>query len=178
MSDFTKYQVSIQISQQGNRHPELVTLSEITGIDETRLNEQFAEQPSLYAFFAIQLAEADRLVKVAQQALDQEYAAADSHYRKQYQVLEQKYTEAVIDGDVKQDEDYNKAVDVLQKAQHNKAKIKAIVDALKMRAEMLVSLGAHLRHEGDMTGMSIRQVDATVDKAKRILDKKRKKEQV
>lgn len=172
----TDLDFDLDISYKGMGKDKKVQLSEVLEIYEDDLTRHFAEQASIFGYFAIQLAEADRLLSKVKTEADQAYAEADAYYRKQYNELEQKYTETVIRGDVLLDEDYNKVLDRQRLLERNVAILKAIVNALKMKAEMLISMGAHMRQEYDMTGMSIRQqrMDNAVDEVKATLKGKSK----
>jgi hypothetical protein len=167
---------NIEVSYKGMGQKKVVQLTDILEIYEDSLTEHFAEQASLFGYFAIQLAEAERLRAKVKTDAEQSYAEADAHYRKQYNELEQKYTEAVIRGDVILDDDYNKVLDRQRLLERNVSILKSIVNALKMKADMLISMGAHLRQEYDMTGMNIRQekMDSAVDEVKSKLSAKRK----
>jgi hypothetical protein len=162
----------VKVSYKGmDRKNKAIQLSDILDIQEERLTEHFAEQASIFGYFAIQLAEADRLLGKIKTEAEQEYAKADAHYRKTYNELEEKFTEAVIRGDVMLDEDYNKVLDRQRLLQRNVSTLKAIVNALKMKADMLISMGAHLRQEYGMTGMTIREqdMDKAVDDVKKTI---------
>ena len=170
----------IKVSYKGMGQKKVIQLSDILDIQEERLTEHFAEQASIFGYFAIQLTEADRLLSKVKTEAEQEYAKADAHYRKMYNELDQKFTEAVIKADVMLDDDYNNVLDRQRLLQRNVATLKAIVNALKMKAEMLISMGAHLRQEYDMTGMTIREqrMDKAVDDVKKTIKRKKGDKQV
>lgn len=152
-----------------------IDISELFDIDEEDLTHEFAQQASLYAYFATLQAEAELELSHAALAKDQEYAACDEHHRKALDRREQKYTEAVIKSLVVRDQEYNDVYDRHAACQNDVEVIKAIVKALQMRAEMLISLGAHMRQEYSMTGMNIREkaYEKAVDAAKSSIRSKR-----
>ena len=78
------------------------------------------------------------------------------------------------------DADYQKASDEQRDSAHNVAVLKAVVNALKMRADMLISMGAHLRQEYDMTGMTIREqsMDKQLENVKKAMNRKKGDKQV
>jgi hypothetical protein len=170
-----KYDLEVEV---GRFKP--INLSEVLEVHEDRLTEHFAEQASIFGFFSVQLADAERLLNNAKVASEREYAECDAYYRDEYRKLDQKYTEAVIRGDVLLDEDYQKAMDIQHQAKYDVDIVKAMVNALRMKADMLISMGAHLRQEYDMTGMTIREqsMDKEVDKVKKAIKLKRNNEQV
>jgi hypothetical protein len=152
-----------------------VDISELFDIDENNLTAEFAHQASLYAFFATIQADAERELAHTALEKEQEYASADEYHRRSLEKKEQKYTEAVIRSLVMRDEDYEKAYNAYALAQQEVDILKAIVRALQMRAEMLISLGAQLRQEYSMTGMNVRDnaYKAAIDDAKKALKSKR-----
>jgi len=165
-------QYNIEVKYKGAKDS-TINLSKILEIHEAELTEHFAEQASIFGYFAIQLAEADRLLGIAKMNAEQEAASADAYCREGYRVNDEKYTEAVIRGDVLLDEHYQKALDEQRQAKYNMDVLKSVVNALKMKADMLISMGAHLRQEYDMTGMVIREqsMGKELDKVKKVLKK-------
>src|SRR4030066_297364 len=131
-------------------------IAELLEIDETNLSKEFASQAALFGFFATAQAEAEMEVGKLSVSKDQEYATSDEFWRADFDKREKKYTEAVIRSSVIRDEEYVLADQDFHTAEHNANMLKMIVKALGQRAEMLISLGAHLRAEAEMTGMSIK----------------------
>ncbi len=166
-------QFNLQVKYKGVGKSYTINLADILEIHEVELTKHFAEQASIFGHFSIQLAEADRLFGIAKMMAEQQYAEADSYYRDEHNEAEEKYTEPSIRAEIALDGDYQKALDKQRNAMHNVAVLKAVVNALKMKAEMLISMGAHLRQEYDMTGMTIREqsMDKEVDKVKQLLKK-------
>ena len=147
-------------------------IDDIFAVDEDNISKEFMQQASLYGFFATIMATAEDIANRASFDVDQEYALCDSDARNSLDRNGMKYTEAVIKGMVYQYESYQKTVAINNKCQYDFKLLKALVKALEQRAEMLVSLGSHLRHESNMTGMNIkeRQMDTTVKNVKAVLD--------
>lgn len=137
------------------------TVEDIFSVDENDLTKEFMQQPSIYGYFATAMAVAEDNANRAEYRKDQEYAAADDASRKAMDLNGLKYTETVIRGMVLTDEQYAAAVADELQAKYEYKILKAIVNALEQRANMLVSLGSHLRHEENMTGMNIR--DRAID---------------
>ena len=177
MSD--RYNIEVKYKGVGKKI-HTINLADILEIYEIELTTHFAEQASIFGHFSIQLAEADRLLGIAKMITEQVYAKADAGYRKAYNEAEIKYTEAVIRGEVLLDEDYQNVVKSQHNAKHNVDVLKAIVNALKMKADMLISMGAHLRQEYDMTGMTIREqsMNKAVDNVKEVIKRKKSDKQV
>lgn len=59
-------------------------------------------------------------------------------------------TEAAIEAAIQTDQDYLNAVERERAAAVAKARIQAVVEAIKAKEQMLVSLGASMRHEVEM----------------------------
>lgn len=134
-----------------------MALGDVFAIDQTDLSSEMARQASLYAYFTTQKSYAERALARAALQKDGEYAVADDHYRKSLVNAGEKFTEAKIRSYVLQDEDYHESAREEIRAKSRYTLLRAICQALEMRSNMLVSLGAHIRHELDMTSMNIRE---------------------
>jgi len=116
-----------------------------------------ARQAGLYAYFAVQMAHAEYTHARAGISKDEAYADADEYWREELTVDKtRKVTEAMVKAAVIQDESYQALAAVEINAKRDYRLLRVICNALEMRATMLQSVGAHLRHELDMTGMNIR----------------------
>lgn len=142
------------------RGPKKFDIGKLFMVDQNNLSNEFASQASMYAFFAVMTAEADRHLAMQSLLYDQEAADADESYRKQLDEAGTKYTEAVIKSLIVRDEDCIKVKTAKDDAEYQLNILKAIVKAFEQRAMMLQSLGSHLRHEYDMQGMNIRTEEA------------------
>jgi hypothetical protein len=161
---------------RGEKHT--YNIADLLEIDENNLSKEFASQAALFGFFATAQAEAEMEMEMASSAKDREYATADEYYRSELERKEKKYTEAVIRSSIIRDVDYVTAEQGFHIAEHNANMLKMIVKALGQRAEMLISLGAHLRAEADMTGMSIKTQANVAQEAREAIISKRKSGQV
>ena len=155
-------------------------IGKLFNIDQDNLSKEFATQASMYGFFAILAAEADRIYAMKTLLCEQEYAAADESYRAQMDLDGKKYTEAVVRSCVVRDEEYSKMLTEKENANYELDIIKAIVRAFEQRSMMLQSLGSHLRHEYEMQGMNIRERDSetfaekSVDNVKQAISQRRR----
>lgn len=151
------------------------TVDDIFGIDETDISKEYIMQASIYGFFAAIMSAAEDIANREEFNKDQEYAACDADARERMERNGLKYTENVIRGMIFQYESYQKAVSRAFKTQYDYKIIKALVRGLEQRAEMLISLGSHLRHESDMTGMTIkdREIDNMSKQVKQSLRNRR-----
>jgi len=155
-------------------------LNKIFDIDENDLTKEFTSQASVYAYFATAAAEADYEASIGTADQEASYADADKYYRDTLSHKGEKYTEGVIRSMVLLDADYDNAVQDELLAKYNARVLKAIVNAMEMRAQMLMSVGSHIRHELDMTGMNIRerQYNKTVDDVKDTIRSRKSREEV
>ncbi|MFA5037631.1 MAG: hypothetical protein WC479_10710 [Candidatus Izemoplasmatales bacterium] len=132
-------------------------IGNLFNIDQESISNEFATQASMYAFFAILAADADRIAAMKSLLYDQEAASADEQYRAQLTLDGTKFTEAVIRSMIVRDESCCKALSEKEDADYDLNILKAIVRAFEQRAMMLQSLGSQLRHEYDMQGMTTRE---------------------
>ncbi len=106
------------------------------------------------------VAEAEAQASHSKHLREVAYASAYEYWRETLS-KEGKPTEAMVNAAVTQDEEYlNAKHDEISTEQHYRT-LRAISDALRMRADMLISLGAHLRAEQGMTNAHINE---TVEK--------------
>ena len=143
-------------------------LLDILEIHEDDLTGDFMDQASLYGYFSVLAAAADDAAARSESNKDQEYAQADLAVREEAERNGQKTTENQIKSLVLVDEAYSKMVDAAFVTKYDLKLIKAIVAALEARANMLISLGAMVRHEQDMTGMNTKEraLDSALDEVK------------
>ena len=144
---------SITIELNGKKQK----LSDFTAVDENMLSQEFSQQASKMAYIGHMMVEAEMAYndrKTEREILEAEIDA-DSRA-----VLEEdgvKYTEAKIRGMVVVDEERIKAVNDEADAYEAYKKLKVLADAMRIKGDMLISLGALVRAEADLTGMTIKQ---------------------
>lgn len=141
-------------------------LGKIFTIDEENLAKEFANQAALYAYFATLSAKADHVASMKKLSKEQERAEADQDYRTQLSGRDKKVTEGTIKSMVDTDEKVSQLSKEELDAELDADILKAITRALEERGRMLMSLGSHLRHELDMTGMNVREREFENSKSK------------
>ena len=124
-----------------NGKKKTIDIGKLFNIDEDNLTKEFANQASLYAYFSTLQADIERNLAIISIKRDQEYASADEYHRHYLDKREKKYTEAVIKSLVIRTEEYMIVDQEFVDATYDLNVIKAIVRALQMRAEMLISIG-------------------------------------
>ena len=168
----------VVVEKAGERVEKLVRLGDIFSVDETNLSNEMARQAGLYAYFAVQMANAERSHAVSIMEKEEEYATLDPEARDALaRGPAAKVTEAMVKAFILREESYIEVQDNEVDAKRNYRLLRAICNALEMRATMLQSLGAHLRHELDMTGMNTkgRQYQASISDVKESIVQKRAK---
>jgi len=140
-------------------------LLDILEIHEDDLTSDFMDQASLYGYFSVLAASADDAAARAESNKDQEYAQADLDVREDAERNGTKTTETQIKSKVLTDEGYSKMVDIAFVTKYDLKLIKAVVAALEARANMLISLGAMVRHEESMVGLHINENERKLDSA-------------
>lgn len=141
---------------------EQINVRDLLTIDETNLSNEYARQASLYGWVVVLVAEAELEASLAKQSRELSYAEAYEYWRKELEKIHGKVTEAMVSAAVTADGDYIAAKTFESKKESEHRLLRGIADALKMRADMLISLGAHLRAEQDMTNM---RVNTNIDDA-------------
>lgn len=135
------------------------SLSEVFGIDQTRVSDEFAHQAGTFAYFGQLLAKAEHRVAMLDMQKDQMYGEMDGSIRELYAVNGNKITEPQIKAMILSEQKYVKVQEEYAKADYEASLLKIIVKALEQKATMLIGLGATLRQEYEMTGMRINEKD-------------------
>ncbi len=143
-----------------------IDLNKYVPIDPDRLIDEFAKQPAAYAYLATLSAQVEAEYLDAKRTAERVYAETDSNVRGLLTSQGTKFTESGVKALIEQSESYRAAVDNETQARAQMLVLKAIITAMEQRAQMLISLGAHLRMEADMTGMSIKSVREKLDELK------------
>lgn len=166
---------SVRITDQLERE-HTFDINELCLIDDTDVSGEFMRQPALYAYFATLQANAEKRLLDAKANTKKEYALADLAAREELSLNSQKYTESVISAMIQADERYVNAVSEENLAEYDAKLLKAICYALEQRANMLISLGSQIRHEANMTGMSVKdvQLDNAIQNAKNVMKSRQK----
>lgn len=173
MSDTNRFVVVIRKDKY------TVDLDELFPIDKENVTSAMMTQASKYAWLTTLAIFSEGEMITCKRESEAVYAEADIAIRDVYKESGEKFTEAKIRSEVLLDEDYVDAIEAEDAARFQYNMLKSMVRAMEQRATMLVSLGAYLRHEGSMTGMTIREresdLDETVAEAKESLRTRRRR---
>lgn len=152
-----------------------IDLENVFHVEEADLSKEFMQQASMYAYFATAQADAEYQANMAELDKEQEEAAADSEFRIQLEMTGKKYTEAVVKGLIVRDDVVFEKTKKLNDARYQQKLLKAICSALEMRAQMLQSLGSHLRHEYEQIGLTTKenQFRSELESVRKIADKRK-----
>jgi len=167
MSTKANQQESIDVVL-GNRKVDILSL---LSIDENDLANEFAQQAALYGWIGHLTAKAEYSASIAKHQTEIEYAAADDNARFQMDAAGEKTTEGKVKAAIDLDEQYIAAKQEENRLWKEYKVLRSLSDAMRMRADMLISMGAHLRAEQEMTGMKINtdKWDRTVDNLKKTI---------
>jgi len=130
-------------------------LDEIVPIDDD-IDVEFTQQPSRYAYVAMVAARSEAQASDAKNYVAEIYAQTDREVRSDLDGQGIKITEARVNSEVLLRRGYSEAKEYQQECYEQHLVMRVVTRALEMRADMLVSLGAHLRAEASQTGMYIR----------------------
>jgi hypothetical protein len=126
-------------------------LAKHSAINKGDLNSEFAEHSHVFAFYAT----AYELAKAHQEhckvLLDRAYAQADVNIRNAAKGAEMKMTEKMVENMVLLQQPYQDAQTAYMDACLNAGLLKASVSTMEAKKDMLISLGAMMRAEGDST---------------------------
>jgi hypothetical protein len=133
----------------------------------TDLSHEFSTQAANYAYIATLAAQCEALWGDAKEAKDEMYAKTDKAVRSDLDRSGMKVTEGLVSSEVRQRRGYREAVDNELFCREQHLVMRAMTRAMDMRAQMLISLGAHLRAEAEQTDMHIKEVKGALKKARR-----------
>jgi len=131
------------------------SLRSILKINEARLTHEFIEQAGTYAWFATLLAFA--IAEVESEKMNHEVLQANLYAEKRSTMIEEgaKITEDKVKAAVLQDERYSKSAELVNETRRKQNILKAIVNALEQRKDMLIQLGSTKRQEMFSDGMKV-----------------------
>lgn len=146
------------IITEGGKAQRSININNLLAIDMADISNDFAHQAAIYGWIANLVAAAEARHASSKHKRETEYADAYVHYREELS-LSGKPTEAMVNNAIMLDDTYQLAKQEELAAEQEYKTLKALSDALKMRADMLISLGAHVRAERDMTALHINDND-------------------
>ncbi len=114
---------------------------------------EFRDQASKYAYVAMLAAKAEAEWLESKTLLKRTYAKTDQDVRRDMASVGGRVTEAMVSAEVELRRGYVQDKDAEQFYRRQHLVMQSIEASMKMRADMLVSLGAQLRNEANQLGM-------------------------
>lgn len=145
---------TIEINQQ------VYPFVDLLQIDATNLSQEYSQQAAMYGYIGMLCAQAEADYNDAKTNKDAAYAEVELQVRtaarkQSADAPEIKVTEGLVKSMVIMDDVYMEAAMLENRALAAWKKLRALADAFKQRGEMMISLGATLRQEYDMTSMTL-----------------------
>jgi hypothetical protein len=122
-------------------------LTDCVQLEPMALQEEYVRIAPDLAYWNQKFATAQETFLRAKYALDELEAKLYIEHRERLVNSGAKFTEALIDSTVRSDPRIHDARDDLVRAESDKWKMNGVVDAVRTKRDMLVSLGAHVRAE-------------------------------
>lgn len=164
----------VQITVDGG-YSESYTFDELFDIDETNLTREMAQHSSRFGRIAVWLGKAEYVESIRKQEKETEYGIVDNAIREEFAESKAKITEGIVKAAVLTDEQYITVASEYDRASAVATMFKHILNGMKNKSDMLISIGAQLRAEMSMTGMIIKDdYDKSVDNLKEVLSHKKK----
>lgn len=141
--------------------------ADLLGIDASNLSQEYSQQAALYGYIGTLCAQAEADYNNAKTNKEVAYAEVEMKVRiaarkQSSDMPEIKTTEGLVKSMVVTDDVYMDAALLEIQALAIWKKLRSLTDALKQRGEMLISLGATLRQEFDMTSMTLYNTKETL----------------
>jgi len=119
-------------------------------IDKTKLNDELAGQPSMYAWYATLCEMSRNKVLYLKNALEIMEAELDQQIRRDWDSDEGKMTEAGVAAKIKLNKKHQALVDSYLDAQLSQGKLMVAKVSFEQRKDMLISISANMRGETDL----------------------------
>lgn len=152
MNDFSDYYDQELTLPDGKS----TTYAQLLVIDKDNLSAEFASHAAWLGYIGVLSAEAEADYEQAKLELETLYAEKDAQARLEFNSKNVKFTEKMIEAWVNMDGAYINAQQAKVEALKMYKILRALETAMKEKGSMLVSLGAMVRQEMDMTGMQIK----------------------
>lgn len=134
----------------------VTSFSDLLIIDRDNLAQEFAEHAAWLGYIGILTAEAEEAYETAKQSAETLYAEKDADARLTFNSKNLKFTETMVKNYVELDNDYISAQQYKIGCYKVYKLMRAIEASMREKGSMLVSLGATVRQEMDMTDLRTR----------------------
>lgn len=175
----------LEISVKTKKSETLADLGKDLAIDSANINESFCSQPALYAWWATVAAQAKALADKKKMEVDRqdEYikktlvGELDAEIRQELEMNGEKVTEGKVTNAIYVHPKYKEELTELYALKEELLELQGQVttleiakEAMNQKKDMLISLGAQLRQEGNNVELTLKQLG---DKASSIVGKKK-----
>jgi hypothetical protein len=124
-----------------------LSLKECVTIDAAQLHDEFMRIPADYAYYSQQYADAKRVYLLDKMERGSIWARIRLETRETLTMQGERVTEARLDTEAEINEEYCDAKRKEIMSEVEMVKLYGILEAIKTKREMLISLGAHIRQE-------------------------------
>lgn len=152
MNDFSDYYDQVLTLPDGKE----TTFARLLVIDKDNLSNEFASHAAWLGYIGVLTAEAEAGYETTKMELETLYAEKDAEARVEFNSKNMKFTEKMVEAWVNMDSTYIKTQAEKIEALKEYKILRALEAAMREKGSMLVSLGAMMRQEMDMTNMQIR----------------------
>lgn len=122
-----------------------------TSIDANSINDEFVRTPSDLAYFNSLYADAYRDWQLAKMHTEQVYGNLTVQLRERLKAINPKTTVSEVESTVTTHPEYTDIRNVELSLEVDKVRLTGICEAIRCKKEMLISLGAHIRFEGEFS---------------------------
>lgn len=126
-----------------------LSLDDDLGIDRAKINDELAEQPSKYAWYATLYEMARNKANICKSQIDTYQAELDRYYREEAAKAGTKITEAGIKAKIDSNDRMNELIDNFNDALKEQGLLFVAVNAFVQRKDMLISIASNMRQEWD-----------------------------
>lgn len=118
-------------------------------MDETTINDDLKNQPSLFAWYAVLEELAEKDFAEAKLAFDLMLAFLDKSFREEATKSNSKLTETQLLNQMRLDTQYLEATTRVNESRKNVGVLRAIKEAFAQRKDMLITLASNMRAQSD-----------------------------
>ncbi len=122
-------------------------LEDVVNIDPLNIDEHFRKVPAELAYYNQQYADASEAYLIAKAEVERQHAICYDSLSSELDEKGKKLTVTAIEAKVQLDNHYHAAKVMMIKHDTEKVRLRAKVDVVATKKEMLISLGAHIRVE-------------------------------
>lgn len=122
-------------------------LAECVQIFPEALNEEFVRMPADFAYWNERYADALRTHLLAKLMYDRTESSVRIECREKLLEQNAKVTESMVEAAVAQHPEFNEAREAVIASEIEKVRLGGVLDAIRTKRDMLISLGAHARIE-------------------------------